>query len=152
MDNLSFSLLVLLKVAVLVFAAMVYGLCMFGCTCTCMLARFLQLKPLMKTSFTIAALLVSYLITYEITCDDFIGSICYLNVNLMVCDRAALTACYWTKCGGSSFIKTLDFMCNNECEEGYYSFPGQELWRYFKEKGRNIKIVSVCYLCLCVYL
>ena len=70
MDNWSSPLLVLLKVAVLVFAAMVYGLCMFGCTCTCMLARFLQLKPLMKTSFTIAALLVSYLITYEITCDD----------------------------------------------------------------------------------
>ena len=127
MDNLSFSLLVLLKVAVLVFAAMVYGLCMFGCTCTCMLAGFLQLKPLMKTSFTIATLLVSYLITYEITYADFIGSICYLNVNLMVCDRAALTTCYWTKCGGSSFIKTLDFMCNSECEEGYYSFPGQEL-------------------------
>ena len=40
--------------------------------------------------FTIAALLVSYLITYEITCADFIGSICYLNVNLMVCDRATL--------------------------------------------------------------
>ena len=82
--------LCLLKVAVLVLAAMVYGLCMFGCTCTCMLAGFLQLKPLMKTSFTIATLLVSYLITYEITYINFIGSICYLNVNLMVCDRATL--------------------------------------------------------------
>ena len=41
--------LCLLKVAVLVLAAMVYGLCMSGCTCTCMLAGFLQLKPLMKT-------------------------------------------------------------------------------------------------------
>ena len=38
--------------------------------------------------FTIAALLVSYLITYETTCADFISSLCYLNVNLMVCDRA----------------------------------------------------------------
>jgi len=55
-----------------------------------MLAGFLQLKPLMKTGFTIVALLVSYLITYEITCTDFIDSICYLNVNLMVCDRATL--------------------------------------------------------------
>ena len=60
-----------------------------------MLAGFLQLKPLMKTSFTIAAPLVSYLITYEIICADFIVSICYLNVNLMVCDSLVL-GMYWS--------------------------------------------------------
>ena len=60
----SLCLFCLLKVVVLVLAAMVYGLCMSGYTCTCMLAGFLQLKPLMKTSFTIAApfsLLLDYL-------------------------------------------------------------------------------------------
>ena len=41
-------------------------------------------------------------------------------------------------------------MCSSECEEGYYSFLGQELWRYFKEKGKKHKIVSVCYLSLCL--
>ena len=41
--------LCLLKVVVLVLATMVYSLCMSGCTCTCILARFLQMKPLMKT-------------------------------------------------------------------------------------------------------
>ena len=45
----SLCLFCLLKVTILVLVAMVYGLCMFGCTCTCMLAGFLQLKPLMKT-------------------------------------------------------------------------------------------------------
>ena len=45
----SLCLFCLLKVAVLVLVAMFYGLCMSGCTCTCMLAGFLQLKPLMKT-------------------------------------------------------------------------------------------------------
>ena len=60
----SLCLFCLLKVVVLVLAVMVYGLCMFGYTCTCVLAGFLQLKPLMKTSFTIAApfsLLLDYL-------------------------------------------------------------------------------------------
>ena len=41
--------LCLLKVVVLVLATMVYSLCMSGCTCTCILAGFLQMKPLMKT-------------------------------------------------------------------------------------------------------
>ena len=45
----SLCLFCLLKVAVLVLVAMFYGLCMSGCTCTFMLAGFLQLKPLMKT-------------------------------------------------------------------------------------------------------
>ena len=63
-----------------------------------------------------------------------------------------LTTCHWTECGGSSFNKASDFTYSSECEEGYYSFPGQELWRYFKEKGEKRKIVSVCYLCLFVYL
>ena len=38
------------------------------------------------------------------------------------------------------FNKTLDFMCSSECEESYYSFPSQELWRYSKEKGKNIRL------------
>ena len=45
----SLCLFCLLKVVVLVLATMVYGLCMSGCTCTCMLVGFLQMKPLMKT-------------------------------------------------------------------------------------------------------
>ena len=50
-------------------------------------------------------------------------TLCCLYIYIYI----GLTVCYWTKCGGSSFNKTLDFMCNSEFEEGYYSFPGQEL-------------------------
>ena len=59
---------------------------------------------------------------------------CNINLFLTLClyiyiyiYYIGLTACYWTKCGGSSFNKTLDYMCSSECEEDYYSFPSQEL-------------------------